>query len=251
MRLERSTWVKAEQYFQNRDIVVLAVGSIECHGRHNALGTDTLIPNRLLELIEEKSDIMILPTVPYGNADWHTEFPGTISIGADLLYETVKAICMSVRRWGVKKFIIINGHGGNTPSLERVAGELDHCGCLAAIINWWTMVWDINPAWKGGHGGAQETSGLLAIDKDLVDNSEIQDAGIKDLAENLPSTGFRTVSYKGINVLVPRASRKVITSGWLGNDHPKEATEEWGKEMLQAAADFIVDFAGEFEKLPL
>ena len=69
MRLERSTWVQAEEYLKKRDIVLLAVGSIECHGRHNALGTDTLIPNRLLELIEEKSDVMILPTLPYGNAD--------------------------------------------------------------------------------------------------------------------------------------------------------------------------------------
>lgn len=251
MRLERSTWLQAERYFKERDIVILATGSIECHGRHNALGTDTLIPNRILELIEEKTDTMILPTVPYGNADWHTAFPGTISIGPDLLYETVKAICMSVHRWGVKKFVILNGHGGNTPSLERVAGDLDQCGALAAIVNWWSMVWEIDPAWKGGHGGAEETSGLLAIDESLVDRSEITDAGLMNLSGNLISTGFRTVSYKGVNVLIPRTSRKVVQSGWFGKDHPKEATAEWGTEMLQAAADYIVDFIGEFEKLPL
>ena len=251
MRLERSTWVQAEEYLKKRDIVLLAVGSIECHGRHNALGTDTLIPNRLLELIEEKSDVMILPTLPYGNADWHTGFPGTITIGPDLLYQTVKTICTQMYRWGIRKFVILNGHGGNTASLERVAGDLDQMGGIAAILNWWTMVWDMNPAWKGGHGGGEETAGLLAIDENLVDKTEIGDAGLKHLSKDLVSTGFRSVSYKGVSILIPRTSRKVVENGWFGIDHPKEATVQWGKEMLQTAADYIVDFLGEFENLTL
>ena len=46
------------------DMVLISIGSIECHGRHMPLGTDTLIPEHLLEKIEKKSDVLIAPTIP-------------------------------------------------------------------------------------------------------------------------------------------------------------------------------------------
>ena len=69
MRLANITWPRAQKYFEENDMVIVSIGSIECHGRHMPLGTDTLIPDRLLELIEEKSDVLIAPTIPYGACD--------------------------------------------------------------------------------------------------------------------------------------------------------------------------------------
>ena len=67
MRLENLTWPKAQEYFEKNDMVLISIGSIECHGRHMPLGTDTLIPEHLLEKIEKKSDVLIAPTIPYGS----------------------------------------------------------------------------------------------------------------------------------------------------------------------------------------
>ena len=251
MRLDHVSWVTAQKYFAERDIVMLAVGSTENHGRHAALGTDTILPNRIMELIEQQSDMMILPTIPYGNAQGQSGFPGTISIGHDMLRDLVYRVCMEVHAWGVRKFVIVNGHGGNTAALEEAAFRLDKQGALMAIVNWWSMVWELNPAWKGGHGGGEETSGLLAVSENLVDRGEIADNRLIDLSENLRSTGFRTVSFRDVNVLIPRAANKVMSNGWFGPDHPKTATKEWGEPMLQAAADFVAAFAREFERLPL
>ncbi len=75
MRLERMNSPEVEAYFKDHKIALLSVGSIECHGLHNALGTDTLIPMKLLELVEQKSDVLILPTLPYGDCDWHLTGP--------------------------------------------------------------------------------------------------------------------------------------------------------------------------------
>lgn len=80
MRLENLTWPQAEQYFKNHDLAIVPIGSIECHGKHMPLGTDTIIPNKILELIEKKSDALIVPTMPYGNTDYLASFPGTISL---------------------------------------------------------------------------------------------------------------------------------------------------------------------------
>ena len=64
MRLTNLTWPKAQEYFEKNDMVLISIGSIECHGRHMPLGTDTLIPEHLLEKIEKKSDVLIAPTIP-------------------------------------------------------------------------------------------------------------------------------------------------------------------------------------------
>lgn len=251
MRLQNINWVKAEEYFKNNDTAILSVGSIESHGKHAALGTDFLIPCKILDLIEEKDDTLILPTLPFGNADFMTGYVGSISIGGDLLTETFVRIMKRLYEFGVRRFIILNGHGGNTSALQSACYEMDKMGCVSAILNWWSMVWDINPKWIGGHGGAEETSALLAISPDLVDKSLYEDDGRKNPTPNIHPTSLGGVEYKGVKFLMPRVSSKVVGSGWWGNDHPKEATEEWGKEMLQAIADYIVDFIGEFKKIEL
>ena len=85
MRIELSTWPAVERYFdQGNDLVMMAIGSTEEHGRHNPLGTDTLAPNLLLDLIEQDTDeagtpVLIAPTIPFGNADDLLGFPGTLS----------------------------------------------------------------------------------------------------------------------------------------------------------------------------
>jgi hypothetical protein len=76
-----------------------------------------------------------------------------------------------------------------------------------------------------------------------------------DLGENLPYGAWTNINYKGVSVSVPRQIRDITDNGWLVHsfkgDLPTRATESWGKEMLQAVADYITDFAAEFEKTKL
>lgn len=253
MRLENITWPKAEEYFKHNDIILLTVGSVESHGRHMPLGTDTIIPNKLLTMIEEKSNVLIAPTIPYGSTESLADYPGTIDIGNELLYRLVKSVLENFYRHGARRFVVLNGHGGNIKPIESVGFEFEKKGCLVAMLNWWLMAWDMNPAWKGGHGGGEETAAILGCDPSLVDKSEI--AGPLQyihLSPNFETTGFRSVMYKGVNVEIMRSTDHVTsTGGWIGPDHPNTATEEWGTEMLRTCADYIVDFMEEFKKVEL
>lgn len=252
MRLANMTWPQVQKYFEKSDMVLISIGSIECHGRHMPLGTDTLIPDHLLEKIEKKSDVLIAPTIPYGACQSLADYPGTIDIDNDVLYLFCKQIFESLYHHGARKFVFLNGHGGNMKMIERLALEYEKKGCLVAMLNWWLMAWDMNPAWKGGHGGGEETAAILGIDPSLVDKSEIGgELKFYDLSENLKVTGFRSVEFKGVTVEIPRSTPHVTDSGWIGPDHPNTATEEWGREMLQTTADYIVDFMEEFKKVTL
>lgn len=252
MRLTDLTWPKAKEYFEDNDTVLIGMGSVECHGRHMPLGTDTIIPEHLLELIEPKTDALIAPTLPYGACDYLAEYPGTINLGTEVLYSLFKRVCDELYRHGARHFIVLNGHGGNRPVIEQVGRDLQRRGALLAELNWWLMAWDLNPAWKGGHGGAEETSAILAIKPELVDETAVGgDLRFFHLSDALESTGFSGVRYKGVNVEIPRVTRTVTGSGWIGPDHPSLATKEWGCDMLNATADYIADFIGEFKRAPL
>ena len=251
MRLANITWPQAQEYFKENDMVLLAIGSIECHGRHMPLGTDTLIPDHLLQMIEEKSDVLIAPTIPYGATQSLASYPGTIDIDGEILFQFFRQVMLSLYRHGARKFVILNGHGGNMKTIEQLGLEFEEKGCLLANLNWWLMAWDLNPAWKGGHGGAEETAGVLAVDPGLVDWSQVEDMRLKPVSDEIESTGFKTVRYKGVEIPVVRPVTDISDNGWIGPDHPKNATEEWGRDMLDACAKYIADFLGAFRRAPL
>ena len=251
MRLANMTWPQAEKYFAENDTILLSVGSIECHGRHLPLGTDTLIPQKLLDMIEPKTDVAIAPIIPYGACDTQIDYPGTVSLGADVLYQVFHRLTQGYKAHGVRRFAVLNGHGGNVSTLEKVGLELQREGCILAELNWWLMAWDLNPAWKGGHGGGEETAGILAVDPSLVDWSEVKDLYLKPVNDEIESVGFKTVRYKGVEIPMPRPVIDFTDNGWIGPDHPKSATEEWGRDMLNACADYIADFLDAFRRIPL
>ena len=252
MRLANITWPQAEAYFKEHDMVLMGVGSIECHGKHMPLGTDTLIPDHLLEDIEKRTDVLICPTLPYGATDTLADFPGTINLGTDVLYDVMRSITDSLWQHGARKFVILNGHGGNTRTLHRLGMEIQKRGGLMAVLNWWLMAWDMDPAWKGGHGGGEETAAIMGIDPGLIDRTYVEEPLVlKNVSDELVATGFSSVVYKGVSVDIPRVTPTVTDNGWIGPDHPNTATEEWGKKMLQTSADYIVDFLGAFGRVKL
>lgn len=253
MRLANLPWPKAEAYFSQSDLVILAVGSIECHGRHLPLGTDTLVPDRLLEMIEaRRSGVLIAPTIPYGSCDYFMEYPGTVDLGDDLLYRVLARVADCLYAHGARHFVILNGHGGNARAINQVGYDLYRRGGLLAALHWWKMVWDMNPAWKGGHGGGEETAAIMAIDPAMVDAGELYHAlSLRPVSDDIEATHFTAAAYKGVSIEIPRPTWAVTDNGWIGKDHPQTATEAWGKAMLTTCADYIVDFLSAFARAPL
>lgn len=253
MRLANCTCQKVKEYLQKSNQIVIGLGSIENHGRHMPLGTDTLIPDKIIELLEKKSDVMIAPTIPYGAADSLLGFTGTVSLGVDGLTMVLGKITDSLFSYGFRKFIIVNGHGGNVKSIEMVGQRLYKRGAYIANLNWWLMAGELNPAWGGGHGGAEETAGVMAVDPGLIDMSHIDDPLIytNDISESMPVTGWDKVDFAGASVVIPRPAQCYNKNGWLGPDAPNLASPEWGNAMVETMADYIAKFIPAFEKVSL
>ena len=257
MYLAEMNYLQVEEYLKKSDTILIPVGSLENHGKHMPLGTDTLIPDKIARLISERSDLLIAPTVNYGATEDLMGFPGTVSIGTEGLIALLRAIVDQFYHYGFRRFLILNGHGGNTAAIQAVGNHLYRKGAYLANLNWWLMAGQINPTWAGGHGGGEETAGIMAVDPKLIKTEYLdQPEGIRnDLGDSLPYGAWTNILYKGVSVTVPREIKDITDNGWLVHsfkgDLPTRATEEWGKEMLNAVADYIADFAFEFEKTAL
>ena len=250
MRLEKMTWPNIQAYFSSNDTVLIAVGSIECHGRHLPVGTDTLIPEKLIQMIEDRASIVIAPIIPFGVCPYFEEFPGTINIGEEVLYPLLEKIVNSLHKAGARRFIFLNGHGGNIKTIEKIGYEIQRKNGLSAILNWWLIAGELNPDWKGGHGGAEETSAIMAISSDLVDKTEIEPAvPFTDLTQQMKVISPSIINFGGGTVIVPRNVQSTTKNGWFGPDHPENATVEWGIKMLSTFADYLCDFIEEFKKV--
>ena len=212
MRLERSTYPQVEAYLEGNDTVLMLFGSTEQHGKHNPLGTDSFAPQKLSELIEKDlPGLLIAPILPFGSSPRFVEFPGTFNLGDQLYLAVVKKLCENLYDQGFRHFVFLNGHGGG-----------------------------------------QETSANLYIDPTMVDLDSVEGMGlINDLGDDMPSVHFDTVKYKGVSVTVPRPTNYYAENGWIGPDDPKKASAEWGREMLETVAAWMVDFIQAFSKTPL
>lgn len=253
MRLERSTWPQVERYFSEHDMVMMLFGSTECHGRHNPMGTDIFEPLKISELVEAKMpDVLMTPIMPFGATNKLVGYPGTLSLGDRLLGEVVRTLTDQLYEYGARRFVFLNGHGPNIKPLSQVGEELDRRGCRCALMNWWLMAGEINPAWAGGHGAGEETSAMLAVDPSLVDLDEFGEMGlVNDVSDDLPTDGWSSVVYKGVHVGMPRDAVRYASNGWIGPDHVRGASKEWGDAMMDATAAYIVDFLGALRAAPL
>ncbi len=244
--IERMSWVEFEQAMKETDVIVIPVGSLEEHGPHNPLGVDIHAAAACAELIGRKSRALVAPVMPFGDARSLLGFPGTVSIDTELLRQVIVAYAESFIEHGAKRFLFVNGHGGNVAALAMAAGDLyEKHGCISSYTEWWVTLAEINPDWPcDDHGGYFETSFMMGIDASTVEMSRAQEPPeIPDLTAGLPGGKFR-----GVRVPLPIPLDKRQKLGNMGRP-PAGANKELGKAMIDAYVDYNVGLIEELRKI--
>jgi creatinine amidohydrolase len=216
--LTDATWPEVE----GAPLVVVPLGSVEQHGRHLPMATDTVVARAVVEDVVPRlgGGALLAPALAYGASGEHEGFPGTISIGTEALSALLVEYGRSAGRWA-GRLLVVNGHGGNTDALRTAVPLLRTEG---RDVAWFPC------GVPGGdaHAGRTETSLVLHVEPGLV-REELAEAGettaIGALLPRLRAEGVRAVSPDGV----------------LGD--PAGASAAEGAELLAALADRLLGAA--------
>ncbi|MCW4019998.1 MAG: creatininase family protein [Candidatus Bathyarchaeota archaeon] len=205
------------------DTAILPIGAIEQHGPHLPLGTDWIVVQEVAKKVAEKmGDCYLLPAMPYGNSQEHMGFSGTVTLRPSTLANVIRDVVLSLKLHGVKKIIVISGHGGNwiiKPTIRELNLEYPDL----KIIHGGPM--GKRPA--DMHAGESETSSVLYLNEELVKKDKIVDSSPDATQEYLDYVGMKGVSKHG---------------NW---GRASQASKEKGEQGLEARADRIFRYAKE------
>ena len=174
--------------------MIVPLGSLEQHGPHLPLDTDTRIAVAVARGAATARDgVALAPALAFGASGEHDAFPGTLSIGTGALTELLVELGRDAsRHWGA--WLLVNGHGGNADAVSAAAARLGAEGRRCAVFG-------AAPASGDAHAGLTETAMLLHLDRAAVRIELAQEGEPRPLSEvidRLRSTGVRSVSPNGV-----------------------------------------------------
>lgn len=239
-------------------VAVLPVAATEQHGPHLPLCVDTALADGVvaaaLPLLPAGLPVLFLPTQAVGFSPEHLRFPGTLSLSSETLIRLWTEIGEGVARAGVRKLVLLNGHGGQVGAMDLVARDLRaRCGLLVYSASWFSL--PLPPAVSalfppqehrfGIHAGDIETSMMLALHPRLVDMGAARD---------FPSTSQERAAHyaligDGRSAKLGWQMQDYNPAGAVGN--AAAATAGKGAAVLGAAAAQLALLLQEVAALPL
>ncbi len=243
-------WILAEQNHaflrsQKWEVAVLPFGATEPHNLHMPYGTDNFqveaVGRRACERAwDAGAKVLLLPTIPFGVNTNHLQIPGGLacSLTPTTLLHVLTDLVDSLERQGLRKMVLLNGHGGN--ELKPLTRELHHRSQMfLCVCDWFRMVGDLLGQifeQPGEHADEVETSLGLAFFPELI-HLELADAG-----------AARPSRFEAINrgwVSITRPWHLVTSNTGLGD--PRAASADKGRQLMDAVVErlgkFLVDLA--------
>lgn len=252
IRLAESTWQDVEAYLDAAatPTALVPIGSTEQHGPHLPLGVDSYEAEDVAEAVSARTGVPVAPTIPYGDADHHLAFPGTISLSTDTVVSVLTDVYESLIGHGFANVITVNGHRiANLPAIQTAAAEVSgaHEDVSFATIDLIRVAAEAHRELRDGdpddgmHAGEFETSFMLARYPDLVD----EDAFERETHQGFSRFQTNDLVATGDAVLSPSTPHSP-EDGDLGHvGDPTLATDEKGEELRARMIDNAVTFIEE------
>lgn len=255
MRWEELSVAEIDTLSRENTVLLLPLGSVEQHGSHLPLGTDSMLA---AAVSQEAARLMagrvaVLPPPWYGFSQHHMRFAGTVTLRAETMMALIEDIAQSVVAHGFRRLVLVNGHGGNIGLIDVLSAKLGHLfygRARVAGLTYFQLARDgiaklrLSAAGGMGHACEFETAMMQHVRPDLVD--------IKKAATTYPETGSAYVSTDlviGSRVRTYNDFGDLSERGVLGD--PSFASPEAGGRFYQVVVGELVRFLDEFSRWPM
>jgi creatinine amidohydrolase len=260
------SYVDIREYLKVKDSIIVPMASVEQHGPHLPLYTDTITAIEVSTRIAEQIAMLHTPPIWMGYSPQHMHGPGegrgTITVRASTLSAIMYDVGRSLIHHGFNRIHFINGHGSNTKVVDPVLRKLRYeTGALISFINPWMENYvgilqglmenppEETPGW---HASELETSQDMAYNRELV-RMERAEKTLAHVPEWLPRSfakkdGMPDVEFEGYKYFrFPMDHHEFIESGTIGN--PMRATVEKGEEAFRRFSEHCAKGILELEKV--
>jgi creatinine amidohydrolase len=236
---EELTMKEAERVAEEGKVIIIPCGSVEEHGSHLPLCTDSLQAEHVALSVARKADCLVAPPLRYGVCNSTSNFPGTITITFDSLRGIMIDILEDFVRQGFKRLLIITGHAGRSHMIAlKIAAKtvvINHknedYGPRIMVCSDYDFAFDLRGKdfdEKDSHAGTIETSRVMLIRPDLIKGK-----------------GKRNYPRLPRFEIVPNPER-YFPSGVIGD--PTVASAEKGKRINDYVIDQIVKLVEELKR---
>ena len=236
MILGQATMTEFKKHLKKTKTIIFPFGTVEEHGRHLPLNTDTLIANEILKRVVKKRKVFLAPPLYYGVCTTTRKHPGTITIAPETLRMLTSDIMKNAYEKGLRNFILVSGHAGgiHMSALKEVTETLieELKGIRIAVISPYEFLFSelssLTDTPNDSHAGELETSLVLSLAPELVKGTS------KEEYPKLPKP------------FLVRDKLKYWRGGVWGN--PNKATKEKGDRAVRLIVKKIVEIIDRIEK---
>lgn len=235
------------------EVVVLGVASTEPHGPSLPCGTDyffcdSVCREATLRANARGARALMYPTLPIGNNVNFKAYPFACRIGVRTLMRVLLDIIEQIEEDGVRKIVLVNGHGGNTDAMRAVLREhferhdpRDPGARAFVCIAGGDLgkAPDVELGDRSPHGGDSEASRMLHLRPELVREDRFMNQPLRETM--LPSLNAGKVAFvKPWHLFIPLS----------GGGDTRAATAEKGKALFEARVEGLADFLVELSEAP-
>ena len=250
MKFYKMKWPEIQKEAKKDTIVILPVGSIEQHGYHLPVDTDTDLVNYVAERVADRTNALLLPPIYYGYVEYGLKTPGSVSVKNEHFIHYVEDIIISLNKTGFRRLVIINGHGGNTAALMIVVENIgERTNMLCSTFNWFSLIADEMAKDKdikfreASHAGAIESSCKYFIDAGNCDPKK----AVREIT-GLDDKYFTWDLFKPSPVFM-LLDWKCYTKSGVSGDATKGDSKK-GKKCLEISIEKAVEIIEIFKKIP-
>jgi len=262
------TYVDIREYLKEKDTILVPMASLEQHGPHLPLYTDTITAVEVSKRVAEMIAVLHTPPLWMGYSPQHMYAAGsgrgTITVRSSTLLNLIHDVARSLIHHGFNRIIFINGHGSNVKVIDPVLRKLRYeTGALIGFVKPYMENYvgilkglmenppDETPGW---HSNELETSQDLAWNANLVrmERADFTRAHIPDFLpktfakkDGMPDVEFDEYKY----FTFPMDHHEFIESGTIGN--PMRATAEKGEEAFRRLSEHVARGVLELMKVPV
>jgi len=255
-----------QEYLKRSDLILIPMASLEQHGPHLPLSTDTVTAYEVSKRAAEQAGVLYTPTIWTGYSPQHMRGPGqgmgTITLRAETLLNLIYDIARSLIHHGFNKLVFVNGHGSNVKVIDPVLRRIRYnTGAMVAFYKpyaerYMGLVKDLmeNPPEEtpGWHSSELETSQMLAHNAKFVrmDRAASTETHIPgwlpeafQKADGAPDVQFNGYQY----FQFPMDHDEFTETGVIGN--PMRASAEKGEEAFRRYAAHLVEAIAELQRV--